>query len=146
MPQVVIGLQRTFLIDVNDSIIVADENFVQMAQQSGGSFTRAMNKVDTTNKQDAGFTSEIGVTKTWSISVEGFDTPDNVALRHLTQRWQSTAFTDVEIHIMFFLETGEQLVGFGSFDSFEISVGTNEAVPYTFSLTGRGPISSRSGD
>lgn len=143
MPETVIGLKRYFLVDVKDSEDPAGEEWVQLAMQNGGSFVRSLNKVDTTHKQNAGFTSERGVTKTWSASIEGFDTADNIALRHLTQKWQSQVETDVEVHVMLFLETGEEIVGFATLDSFENSIGTNEAVPYSISLTGRGPVTSR---
>ena len=139
----IIGLDRFFLIDINDSTTAAGEKWIQLAMQNGGSLSRAANKVDTTNKQDTGFTSEKVVTKTWSATAEGFDNIHNMALKHLVDKWEKTTVTDVEVHIKLIQENGEEHEGFASLDSFETSFGTTEVVTYSVSFTGRGRLNVR---
>ena len=68
MPTPRIGLDRFFLVDINDSQTQAGEEWVKISMQNGGTLSRASNKVDTTHKDNAGFTSEQVVTKTWSAT------------------------------------------------------------------------------
>ena len=143
MPTAQLGLERTFLVDINDSTTIAGEKWVQMSMQNGGTLSRAGNKVDTTHKGNTGFTSEQVVTKTWSATVEGFDNVHNQALKHLVDKWEKTTVTDVEVHIKILSENGEESEGFASLDSFDTSFGTNEVVNYSISFTGRGRLNVR---
>ncbi len=143
MPTPRIGLDRFFLVDINDSQTQAGEEWVKISMQNGGTLSRASNKVDTTHKDNAGFTSEQVVTKTWSATCEGFDNLHNQALKHLVDKWERTTVTDVEIHIRLITETGEEQEGFATLDSFDTSFGTNEVVTYSCSFTGRGRLNVR---
>jgi len=139
----VIGLDRFFLIDINDSETAAGEKWVKVTGQSGGSLSRASSKTDTTSKDDTGFTSEVVTTKTWSVSLEGQDNIHNPALRHLATKWDSTTVTDVKVHVKLITESGEELEGFASLDNYDTSFGTTEVVTYSISLTGRGRLNRR---
>lgn len=138
-----IGKDRFMLVDINDSKTAAGEKWVKLAMQNGGSLSRASNKVDTTNKDDVGFTSEVIVTKTWSGSADGFDNMHNMALKHLIDKWEKTTVTDVEIHLKILHENGEEHEGFASLDSLETAFGTNEVITYSASFTGRGRLNVR---
>lgn len=139
----ILGLKRFFLVDTNDSLIPANENWVRINRQSGGTMDRAANKVDTTSKDDAGFTSELVTTKTWTMTAEGQEVPHNLALRTLARKFQSITEIDMVVHLKLFTETGEEFVGFASLDSYNQSFGTNEPVTYSVSFTGRGPLTTR---
>lgn len=138
-----IGLDRFFLVDINDSATAAGERWIKISMQNGGSLARASNKVDTTHKDDTGFTSEQVVTKTWSATCEGFDNVHNQALKHLVDKWERTTETDVQVHIKLITENGEEAVGFASLDSFDTSFGTNEVITFSISFTGRGRLTVR---
>lgn len=143
MPTAQLGLERVFLVDINDSTTQAGEKWIKLSMQNGGTLSRASNKVDTTHKDNAGFTSEQVVTKTWSATVEGFDNVHNMALKHLVDKWERTTVTDVQVHIKLLSENGEENEGFASLDSFDTSFGTNEVVTYSISFTGRGRLNVR---
>lgn len=138
-----LGLERKFLVDINDSTTQAGEKWVKISMQNGGSLSRASNKVDTTHKDNAGFTSEQVVTKTWSATVEGFDNVHNMALKHLVDKWEKTTVTDVAVHIKLLSENGEENEGWASLDNFDTSFGTNEVVTFSVSFTGRGRLNVR---
>lgn len=139
----VLGLDRFFLVDINDSVTAAGERWVRVSGQSGGTLSRATSKVDTTSKDDFGFTSERVTTKTWSATLEGQDNIHNMAMKHLVDKWEKTTVTDVEIHVKLITENGEENEGFASLDNFDTSFGTNEVVTYSISLTGRGRLNVR---
>jgi len=139
----VIGVVRKLAIDVADSETEAGENWQKLPMQSGATMTRATAKADTTNKDDAGFTSEVVVTKSWSISGDGQDTPHNIGLRVLAQKWESTTNIDAKVHIRAALETGELFVGWASLDNFDVSFPVTEAATYSVAFTGRGPLFRR---
>lgn len=139
----ILGQERFLAVDINDSETVAGENWQKMAMQTGGNMGRASNKVDTTHKDDYGFTSEVVTTKTWTFSVEGNENIHNIALRHLALKWKSTNTIDVRIHVKLVTEAGVEFVGWASLDNFDLSIGNNEVVTYSISFTGRGVLAER---
>ena len=139
----ILGQERFLAVDVNDSETVPGEKWIKMAMQTGGGMGRASNKVDTTHKDDLGFTSEVVTTKTWTFSAEGNENIHNMALRHLAQKWKSQTTIDVKIHIKIVTEVGTEFVGFATLDNFDLTIGNNEVVAYTISFTGRGVLTER---
>ena len=143
MADAILGQERFFAVDVNDSETVAGEKWVRVAMETGGGLTRSVNKVDTTHKQNFGFTSEVGVTKTWSMSAEGQENIHNLALKHLADKWESSSNIDPKVHIKVVTESGQEFVAFATLDSFDLTFGVNEVVTYSLSFTGRGVLVTR---
>ncbi len=138
-----LGQERFFLVDVNDSETESGEKWIRIGLQSGGNLERSTNTTDTTNKDNFGFTSEKGVSKGWSTSVDGQENPHNVGLLHLASKWESTTDIDVRIHVMLIDELGREYVGWATLASFTLDFPVNESVTYSLSLNGRGVLVRR---
>lgn len=143
MPDPILGQDRFFDVDINDSETAAGEKWVRISMETGGGLTRTVNKVDTTHKQNFGFTSEVGVTKGWSFTAEGFENIHNRALKHLADKWQSQANIDPKVHLLLVTESGQEFEGFATLDNFDLTFGVNEVVTYSLSFTGRGVLTKR---
>lgn len=139
----ILGQDRFLAVDVNDSLVVSGEKWVRIANETGGSLERNVNKVDTTHKQNFGFTSEVGVTKGWSVSADGQENVHNLALKVLADKWESMTTIDPKFHVMIVTENGQQFVGWATLDSFGLSFSVNEVVNYSLSATGRGVLTTR---
>lgn len=143
MADPILGQERFFAVDVNDSETIAGEKWVRIANETGGGLSRSVNKVDTTHKQNFGFTSEVGVTKGWSMSAEGQENIHNLALKVLADKWKSQTTIDPKVHLKLITESGQEFVGFATLDNFDLTFGVNEVVNYSLSFTGRGVLVDR---
>lgn len=141
MPNAVIGREFLFLVDLNTSATSAGEKWVQFSMQKDGGLSFENDLVDTTSKQDSGFSSDVITTKRWSANFSGNYDPFNPGLDLIVRKQQSEH--DYKIKVKFREQNGTEIVGFARVESFESSHEVQSVSEFTISLKGQGKYELR---
>ena len=142
MPTATIGREFVFLIDLNTSLTPSGEKWAKFSMQKDGGLSFNNDMVDTTSKDDAGFSSDVITTKRWSATFSGNFDPFNPAY-DVILRAQADSISDYRIKVKLRSPDGPELVGFAKVESFESSIGVNDVSEFDISLTGQGQYELR---
>jgi TP901-1 family phage major tail protein len=104
--------------------------------QTGATLNREIESFSVTSKDSGGWAENMVGNKSWSIECEGYVVVDNNALDALVDAWENRTLVDVEIS----LPNDKKYSGKAYVTEFPIEAPQDDAVTYSITLTGSGPL------
>lgn len=143
MAKTFLGREFQFLVDLATSETQAGENWALVSAQKEGGFEYTNDMVDTTTKDDFGFSTDAIITKRWVANFSGNYDPMNPAIDLLIHAQQDILNTDYKIKVKFREASGVELVGFARVESFTPTTPVDGIADYSISLKGQGSYELR---
>lgn len=129
------GLNWLFAVDTNEN--PSSRNWVDLPQQTSGSFNWSPDDVDATNKSNAGWADSLTVSRSWTGSCSGQTDPDDTAYLYIVDTVAFGTTTDHPVYVRIINDDGDTIIGKAKIDSWEESFGHDEVVNYSITFTGR---------
>ena len=141
MAKAEIGKEFVFLVDLNTSTTTAGERWARVGKSKDGGLTLSNNLVDTTTKDDQGFTSQVITTRSWGGSFSTNYDPFDPAADFISRKQHDTTTTDYRLKVRFDEPSGQSRRGFARVENMEMSTPVDGPAEMSISLTGDGALS-----
>ncbi len=109
-----------------------------LPQQRTGGLQFQTNDAEANHKDNAGWGDSLTVSRSLTVTAEGFADPNNVAYLYLVDTVNFGAATDHTVNVRVLNPDGDDYIFRAKVDSFDLSFGFDEVVGFTVSFTSRG--------
>ena len=103
--------------------------------QSGATLNRETNVIEVTSKE-SGWAENLAGVKSWSLECEGYVVVDDTAYNALEAAWEAGDEIDAEIIV----PNGNTYAGKAIIGDFPLEAPQDDAVTFSITLTGTGPL------